>query len=160
MAHKGKFYPVAFRRDFQLNVSNYSVGYANRYKVVPHGQTTGPGTLLFNVPFDCGPPFIHNFSQRSWLSQVEHILVFDFQVECFQEIVPGGQFETTLINFYELNVGLIATVQRGGGQRRVGGFASGPRDSTIQWDQAWFDRYPFLELTTSVPKTWKDPPPH
>jgi len=50
MAHKGHNYPVHFRRDFNLNVGNNSVGWARAYNVFFVGSTGTVGEALIAKP--------------------------------------------------------------------------------------------------------------
>lgn len=60
MAHKGKQWPLHFRRDLSLQVLNYNQGLARTYRVTFFGQTGTVGTAANNHPVDIvqvGPPF-------------------------------------------------------------------------------------------------------
>lgn len=160
MSHKGKFYPVLFRRDWNVNLVTNRNGFANRYIFTERDSTTGFGVLIRGRKFDCGPATNRFVSEMHWLSQVISIGIFDFQVELKANFVaPWVGYDTT-IDIIEQHVGVIATIRRYKKGDPVIGFAQRLFDSTEYWDPHWYDSYPALEQSTCVPKTWADGPPH
>ena len=53
MAHRGKFYPVAFRRDWNLNVHTNRIGFAKDYNFYYDSLTVGVWPGLVGAVFVC-----------------------------------------------------------------------------------------------------------
>jgi hypothetical protein len=70
MAHRGKDWPVVFRRDFNLNSQTYRHGLANRYDVGTQAFTFPDYPELQNTVWDCGPGTLEPPARLAWLSNV------------------------------------------------------------------------------------------
>jgi hypothetical protein len=106
MAHRGRRYPVHFRRDWNQNsdISNPFV-LAESYRLVLH---TGPSgsSILDGAVFVLTPTTTFSIAVLQWLSSNRHLGGFDYYV--IQQSVFGNLPDTILESFADLY-----TVQRG-----------------------------------------------
>jgi hypothetical protein len=161
MSHIGKNGPVAFRRDFNLNVVNNNQGFGRRYKGVWLGFPPGVANAVNGVPFEVGPDTYPTAFNIVWES--------DFFVAGFPQ-----QYKV------RLTVGILAGVNLtkrlelihiAGGTIFVGDF---PIDNdaryptfpqataltVVFWNTNYFDFEPRQASCNLVFKLWSDPQPH
>jgi hypothetical protein len=160
MAHAGKFYPVIFRRDWNLNVISNQTGWANRYIVRLFTHTGGFGSAAYPFVYQCGPGVESPFGTMRWSSQVVHTLIFDFQVTLAADFGPTGAFYNKTGKLSELSVGTITSWRQGAEKPIDPGWPTPEGGTTIFWDPLWFDADPALWLSSIAPKRWADGPPH
>lgn len=87
MAHIGHNYPVHFRRDFNLNVTNNSAGFAKGYN---HGFAAASGTIglaLSTAPLVCIAQDETSFAGMKWTSDIVLRAGHPVKFEC-QTIEP------------------------------------------------------------------------
>lgn len=161
MAHVGRFYPVAFRRDFNLNTRTNNLGWARRYVgYITLPPFVGVGGIVSGVDFDCGPDDATDPLQIDWLSAYKQLGVAKYRMELLVQIINAGQFlRQTAIEV--LNEGIILVLtwadQRPGLQP---GFGYDPLPEITYWSADWFDREPTTSTVTIAPKVWASPAPH
>lgn len=160
MAHKGKFYPVLLRRDWNLNVQTNRVGFANRYILTPKYGVTGFGTLPAARIWDVGPADDSVFGTMRWASPSLNIGPFTFHFIVISTIDPGGATYTSTIQEYEDHVGLILTAEIGPPGTHGVNFAFLTPSAVIYFDPTFFDGKPFMDLFKIRQKLWSDGVPH
>ena len=73
MAHKGKQYPVHFRRDFNLDVSTNNIGIAKGYSLACHDCSGSVGVVLSTRLVHCKAVDETTFQGLKYESSVMHI---------------------------------------------------------------------------------------
>lgn len=73
MAHRGKPWPLTFRRDFNLNVNTYRAGLAHDYLLQTHQFMFTDWPLLRNLDWHCGPATDAVLPRLIWRSEMRTI---------------------------------------------------------------------------------------
>lgn len=68
MAHIGKKYPVHFRRDANFDVTNYSIGFGQRYTLFVGGVTGSIGSVVGGLFLDAETPHSRIHDLPEWAS--------------------------------------------------------------------------------------------
>lgn len=160
MAHKGKLYPVAFRRDFNLNVQSNNDGWGNR-ELIHWGQfPTGPAGFWSNSNWDCGQapqPFATALLWRS--EQVRKFGILWWSE--FQVTITGNVRLLPQIRLQTVEFGMILEVSYDPQERPVTSAKTGINPVITFWDTGFFDEFPVgAEGSTWRWKFWADGPPH
>ena len=95
MAHKGKIYPVLYRRDMNLNRPNNSVGWAKYYRTFFSFNSLGLGMFLSGLDFDCGPDTYPAIDTIVWQSKFKRHGAEFYQLTLTAKIVGGRGFDRT-----------------------------------------------------------------
>lgn len=160
MAHIGRFGPVAFRRDLNLNITNNDYGWQRRYIWQANNIPTGIAKAIDHKIFDCGPETYPDKNSISWFSQFTKYGVARYAVQLVATINPDGS------TYYEegalivLNQGIIWHWQFSALSGNRPGFDTTAFAATDFYDPAWFDVEPQGRSIYTVPKRWTDGPPH
>lgn len=160
MAHVGKRYKVAFRRDFNLNVQTNRFGWANRYLVKLTVASNGPGLVLDESTWDAGPPILTAPNALVWKTPVQEFgFGLRYWIEVKTEIQGGTSFwKQGFVYSDNFNI-LVAHWQwepRGGKQT---GFLTTFGGSMLFWDDQHFFTNPFLDTSAIDEKQWSDGAP-
>src|SRR6476619_3563545 len=112
MAHRGRLYPVNFRRDFNQgsDVSN-TRSLAHDYQITLDSNTSR-GYPVDGQSFVCSPTVSPDVRDLRWLSDVRHLGNFDWQLSIRARLIDVP--DTRLQSFMELarlDVGPVARWQ-------------------------------------------------
>src|SRR5215831_13676665 len=92
MAHKGKRWPVMFRRGITLNVTTYKFAFAEQYDVTPDALLGSLGLLINGKSFRCSNPIVDSAGKTIWTSSVHTAGGQSFIVRLIEEIIgPNPQ---------------------------------------------------------------------
>jgi len=94
MAHRGKTWPVVFRRDFNLNVQTYRHGLAEKYRVELPVFTFPDYPELRNTQWTCGPGALEAPQSLAWLSVVTTLAGRNWQIRFY------GRLSGTALDFF------------------------------------------------------------
>ena len=86
MAHKGKAWPLMFRRDINLNVTTYKFGFAEQYDVTPLSLLGSLGTFLNSKPWRCSNPVVDSSGTTEWKSAPIILGAHTYTVVLIEEI--------------------------------------------------------------------------
>ncbi len=94
MAHRGTLYPLALRRDFNLNVDTYRGGLADRYDCTLPFFPAGFLAILSGSVWRCSAKLEIRTGVYAWLSSIQHFGAFNLRVRMELEIkgVPAGAY--------------------------------------------------------------------
>lgn len=92
MAHIGGVYPVAFRRDFNLNLLSNSFGWPRWYRLTFRFLPPGTANTVNNFTFLCGPETYPDKNSINWESPLYTIPIFAYKVKIIVQINNGKQF--------------------------------------------------------------------
>ena len=160
MAHKGRQWPVAFRRDFNLNVPTNNLGWARRYIGYITFMAQGLGGAVSGVEFDCGPDFQSQPNELDWSSEFKRIGLFFYKMELITQINDGlHYFRQVSINVSGHGTILVCDWPPQENPN-VPGWPAGFYINVVFWSPDWFDFEPFGVSPTVAPKVWTLPPPH
>lgn len=161
MAHVGKLWPLAFRRDYNLNVSTNQRGLANRYLVQLVVASKGPGLVLDQSRWDLPPPFESPVGTLIWKAPVQE---FGFGLRYWIEFHVQIQADSTYWNRGQVwsdNFGiLVADWNWGPRGTRTPGVINPFGGSMLFWDDQHFFTNPFLDASAIDEKFWSAGPPH
>lgn len=160
MAHKGKLFAVAFRRDFNLNVENNNDGWGHRYLLFLGDLGTGLAAFWKNTHWEL--PQVTSPLVNSLLWESEHVLKFGLHwYTQFQVTITGGVQLIPLFRLVTEEFGLILEVTYAEQRRPVTSAATGINPQITYWDPAAFDQEPVGALgSTWRPKFWADGAPY
>lgn len=161
MAHKGKLFPVVFRRDWNLNVNNNNDGWPNRFLLNFLNLPTGFGSLAGQFTYDCGPGTVRFISEMRWVSDPIDFRIFTFHAE-ISVFIPQPSYYNRRIRLYEDHVGLILELRNFPDGNKALGFFNSFANGVVFWDPTFFDAIPTSTAINTVPrnKRWIDGPPH
>ena len=160
MAHIGKIWKLLFRRDVNLNVVTNQLGWANRYLLACQFPFNGgPGTLLENVVFDCGPGVVSFPDTITWPSQVEHILIFDFSCRLEAEISNTEFPYAKRLYISEAHIGVILIMRFAPFPTGLSSFPPAFGNTIEFFDTDFWDRQPLPPVCRPTPKLWIDGAP-
>jgi len=92
MAHRGKDWPVLFRRDFNLNVQTYRHGLAEKYRVQIPQFVFPDYPELRNTDWFCGPGVLQPVADLTWSSPITVLSGRAWQVQ-MHGILSGTSLE-------------------------------------------------------------------
>ena len=151
---------MLFRRDFNLNVQNNNIGFANRYTVhLAFPFNSGPGTILDKTHWDCGPGTFFLPAEMRWESDVSKFLIFHFFVRV-QAFISGGQVFRRFGQVWETTSGLILEWRLSPDFWPNPNFVQSAFSVITFFNPAYFDHQPQPQPLTIDPKVWADGPPH
>jgi hypothetical protein len=128
MAHVGKFYPVHFRRDLNLNISNNNAGYPRAYDCFANDKQGSLGLYLNRVPFHCHAVSERTFQFAKWDQDYQYVRGFYVK---FTLTLSGGRqdvYDGPGLVIRERSLGILATYLK-----RVAGTA-GYKQLVLQLD--------------------------
>jgi hypothetical protein len=161
MAHKGRLWRLAFRRDWNLNLPTNTLGWADRY--LAHCTSvhfSGTGGVINGFQFECGP--MEEFDDHTLRWQSKPILIglnvirltLKVQINDTKRYVKTMQYDRAGTGIMlALSSPVIDPVE-------PAGFYSQPIVMVDFWDPGSFDFDPSPVAWTGRPKDWLDPPPH
>ena len=156
MAHIGNFYPVLFRRDFNLNVNTNRIGWPRRWIL-----TFGQASFLSFSTWDLGPDIQSALASISWLSIKRTLGPFGWQVEFRVTIRPGGA--TYLLEWFVYDAATGATVASWKNNRTdLDVPSTGSRDDVVLVSEnpVYFPSGLAIGSVRTERKVWGDGPPH
>lgn len=103
MPHRGRPYPVAYRRDFNLGLQTNNTGWAQSYEVTLRNLGPGPGGGLAGKPFVCGPDTFASPQSIFWTSAPEIMFGFVFVVEARIAITDGIHIDRNIFVIEAVN---------------------------------------------------------
>jgi hypothetical protein len=158
--HIGNFGPLAFRKDFNLNVSSNVGGWYRRYIWQANLIPTGIAHVIDGKLFDCGPDQQVDINQLLWESEFVRYGVAKYKVQLVATINPNGSTYTTEGAVIVLNQGIIWhwTYQQDRFNRP--GFRVETFPQTDFWSPDWWDVEPQGRSIFTISKLWTDGPPH
>jgi len=160
MSHKGSFYPVLFRRDWNLNVLTNDNGYANRYIVTLPQLGTGPAGIWSNSTWDCGPATLAPQNTMLWKADPALKFGVHWWVEVDSLIQPSSTYRRRG-RMMTAEFGVIAEWRNGSDGVFFPGFPPQAGGALIMWDPGFFDAAPSTLIFTLIrPKIWSEGPPH
>jgi len=160
MAHKGKIYPVLFRRDFNLNIFDNDIGWARRYLAKTTFNATGKGRLLSDFVFDCGPDTYPVVNHIEWESDWYDIGLHTYRLTVTVQLVHGSQYIRTLRYDEDVNGTVLDLQFAGEFPEDHPNFRPGELLSINYWDPTFFDRQPSFVQGFVPEKRWGDGEPH
>jgi len=132
MAHIGKFYEVAFRRDFNLDVGNNNKGFAKAYSFGTQDIFGSIGELLPGKIFNLEAADQKTFNGIHWKSQTITLDGYHVYVEMVTTDDPATKGVQTTGGIYTTEVGVLSTFKAG----PPGGAGYG------QLTGHWIERFP------------------
>lgn len=160
MAHKGKRWPVLYRRDMNLNVSNNSIGWARRYLTFITWTSSGPGQRLSGFEFDCGPDEYPAIDKIVWRSGFVSVGIDRWQLTLTSQIVGGKRFKRTAVYELALYGRVLELFLFAATDPDHSGFLQAGQCRVDFWDDNFFDFAPVLPLAFPFEKRWTDGAPH
>lgn len=158
MAHKGRFGPVAFRRDFNLNVDNNDYGWQDGWKFFFRILPTGPAHALQGHYLYSKGAFMAARNTERWLGAPRHLGFGNWNVQLDVTLVKKGSAYT--INWTLLDN--LATIVWTIDYTRVAGEDTGctltPTPTTTFFNPLYFDVRPNALGVDAFPILWTDPP--
>lgn len=125
MAHAGKFYPLAFRRDFCLNLNNYNSGAAKSYHLTwTQTQGTVGNAVRGFYPMLTGGE-VDNVPEQSWFTPVVHTPGGDVFLRLYGTLEGSPYDVVTHVEIIQVGGAILyrsglfdhfGSVGRGGGQ--------------------------------------------
>ena len=109
MAHLGKVYPVHFRRDFNLNVQNNSVGFAKAYNHFFAGASGTIGVALQTKPLVCIAQDETTFAGMKWDSGWQPRAGYSVKFSCETTFPPGAADILVSGELREQVIGILGT---------------------------------------------------
>jgi hypothetical protein len=160
MSHKGKLYPVGFRRDLNLNLDTNQTGWANRYIVTLAQLPPGPGHALEGSTWDCGPEQVTPAETIFWVSDPDIFGPFAFDIILSAPIDGGVSFRRRC----EIREAFTGTILRleliNDPQPHLPGFPVFSTWKTLFRDPTFFIADGFSNEVNAIPKVWALGPPH
>lgn len=155
--HKGVFGPLAFRKDFNLNVDRNYNGWYNYYDVVFGGNFPGEAAPINGIPFRVGPS--QNFDSHTllWTMAFKQVALFFYMVELTAHINPDGE---TFTKEGTLIVSGHGTILAWHYVDFAGGFHAPDFSRPVLYDFVspdWFDVNP-PQVLSSAPVRWNTVP--
>ena len=152
MAHRGKVYPVAFRRDWNLNVHTNRIGFAKDYNFYYDSLTVGVWPGLVGAVFVCSeqPQSVPDLLE--WASDYMPADGYLWRVRMQQRLTshaPATEQPSTFVdrsdigNVYEA---VIRTAQPGSD------FSQDLSAHTVFWDSSVYPVDPAIYLSSIQPK--------
>lgn len=157
--HVGAFGPLAFRKDFNLNIQNNVAGWYRRYLFQANLLPGGIANAIAGHIFDCGPDQQANLNQLFWQSDYVHIGVARYRVELVTTINPDGKTYTNEGGLFVLNQGIIWHWQYVVATLGRPGFNVEGIPHTDFWSADWWDSEPQGRSIFTRAKFWSDGPP-
>jgi hypothetical protein len=158
--HTGVFGPLAFRKDFFLNVNSYAAGWARRWLVRFGVMPAGIASVLQGKTFDCGPDTYPDLRTISWFSDYRRIGVAQYAVQLVAQINPDGRTYSKEGGVFVLNQGIIWHWKWGTRDPQTPGFLEREGRGTDFFSIDWFDTEPNALQMFCTFKFWTDGPPH
>lgn len=160
MAHKGRLYPVGFRRDLNLNVDNNNVGWANRYLVRLDRLPPGIGHALEGSDWDCGPQQVTPGETIFWVADPDIFAPFSYDV-IISAPIDGGVSYRRRCEIREAFSGTILRLEMINDPTPVTpGFPVLQTWRVVFRDPFFFTADGFALQVNAIPKRWADGPPH
>jgi len=160
MAHKGVLWPVGFRRDLNLNVTNNNDGFANRYLVTLNILPPGPGHALVGSMWDCGPEQVTPADTIFWVADPQIFGLSSFDVILSATIIGGTTYEKR-IRIREAFSGTVLILQCNNDPAPSGpNFPFFANWTAIFFDGFYFTSGGFANQINAAKKRWADGPPH
>jgi len=160
MAHKGRVWPLGFRRDLNLNLLNNNPGWANRYYVDLLRLPPGIGHALQGSRWDCGPEQVTPGETIFWASDPDIFGPFAYDVILSAPIDGGVSFRKR-IEIREAIGGTILRMEMADDTHpKFPGFDFFATWNVIFRDPFFFTSSGFANSINATPKLWTDPPPH
>jgi len=160
MAHKGRLYPVGFRRDLNLNVQTNNSGWANRYLVKINILPAGIGHALVGSTWDCGPEQVTPGDTIFWPSDPDIFAPFVYDVILSAPIDGGVSFRRR----FEIREAIGGTILRlemiNDPFPLLPGFGLFQSWKAIFFDPFFFDEGGNFNQVNPFTKLWVDGPPH
>jgi hypothetical protein len=154
MAHIGRYYPVNFRRDFNLNVLNNNRGWADTYRAETATLGQGIGAVINGVTFLCKPQPQAQLDELDWASDFKLLGLFFYKAELIVQIVKHNQFYCQLS--YEVSghgvILVLDGIQQSGPYQPGFGYIGA---NVLYWSPDWFDFKPPCS-TTIIELNWAD----
>lgn len=161
MAHKGHFFPVAFRRDFNLNVQTNNDGFANRYLVTINDIDNNCIDPINGVVFECGPATLFNPPTMIWLSAKRVVGFNAYQLEMRATLVGLPQLYNWKMTLSAPNLpDTVATWRPQADNGQPFWNTDGTQEVTYA-NPAFWSAFPRdLQDSDVQPKDWSFGPPH
>lgn len=160
MAHVGQFFPVLFRRDFNLNVLTNRAGFARRYIATSNFVATGIGAILSGQQFDCGPDTQFDPRTIIWESDLMRLGLFFYRCTLLAQITTDSTYiKQTIYNVQGHGDILILQWQLQDFLRSPG-FGLDFTGRILFFSPDWFDSFSSQPSCDAAPKLWSDGPPH
>lgn len=160
MAHVGKFWPVLFRRDFNLNLQNNALGWARRYLAFFTFNCLGTGQNLSGAGFDCGPDEYPDPLSMLWRSGFIRVGAELYELSLRATVVNGRKFKRTATYDNALAGKVLELQWFDPPEGDHPNFPVGPEVKVVFWNLAFFDFEPQFPQAFVFEKRWKDGPPH
>lgn len=159
MAHKGHFGPVAFRRDFNLNVDTNDAGWLRGYQVFFGLLPRGIGGVLAGRFLRSFPDSMTALNTESWIGVPKLITGRFWHFEIDATIITGGAKYAVEFRLYEHLTNLIWRVDmtRDDEEQRLPGF--NVTSSTVYWNPDYWDQQPNALSINIAGMAWSDYPP-
>jgi len=159
MAHKGKIWPVLFRRDMNLNENNYALGWARYYRTFFSFNALGLGMFISGVDFDCGPDTYPAIDTIVWQSKFKRVGAEFYQLTLTVQIVGGKRFKRTA-RYDEVIAGKVLEMDYPPGtDPDHSGFLPGALCNVTFWNEFFFDFKPANVQGFPFELRWKEYPP-
>lgn len=107
MAHTGKQYPVHFRRDFNINLQNYVLGYARAYFFFWQGYAGDLGVAVGHQEFRCDAVDETSFNGLKWRSPVYVLDGHQVYTELRTTVADGWDHIQQVAELWDLSHGLL-----------------------------------------------------
>jgi len=156
MAHIGKFYPVVFRRDLNLNIDNNSNGWPRWAHGVLNFTSSGFGQVVSGKVFVCGPESYPRNDTMQWVSGLYRYGLFFYRMELIVQITDGlNFFRQVIINVQGHGDILVVNWPHAGAfDESLWFFGIG---GTVEfWSPDWFDFEPPGVETEVRPLLWTE----
>lgn len=111
MAHSGKQYPVHFRRDFNINLTNFMFGYAKAYFFFWQAYAGDLGVAVGHQEFRCDAVDETSFNGLKWRSPVYVINGHQVYTELRTTVADGWDFIQQIAELWDLSHGLLVNVK-------------------------------------------------
>jgi len=160
MAHKGKAFPVLFRRDFNLNISNNNNGWKRRYLVSLTGLPAGPGGLINGFVFDCGPDSYPLVDRVSWQSLFEQFGLLFFSIQLTADIVNNSYIRKVTIYAGFALVPILRARVDPVSNPNLPFFPTAGIWTLEFYSTSFWTSPPTNVALTAFEKSWSDGPPH
>jgi len=109
MAHVGKFYPVMFRRDFNLNITNNRNGYARAYDGFANDKGGPIGLALNTKPMHCHVVDEHSTTKIVWSQDYQPVAGFNVKFTFSLAITRAAIYAGPSLEIRERSLGILAT---------------------------------------------------
>lgn len=151
MAHKGRLYPLAFRRDLSINVNNYSLGFAHAYTITLQVNFFANLSCLDGLVLGSVEQPMPNLLTMEWLGAYQPACGDLWRIRLRQQFVNLAPATLAKLGFLERFPGDVVSAWHWNEPDKDATFRFNTNAGTDYWDPSVFASDPTLWASSIEP---------